>query len=159
MFHYPILLISKPPIEPYKKIKNGKNLESYYAYIMLFDEHDRNRRMLQISTFYKELAPWTTENPIYVHIISTDFDTIATSVEQCAKTGFEMVILSFASGLNMEDASEENIAKFKKIANYAHSKGIEIGGYSLLASRYIDKESNVVAENIIFGSFPCLYSE
>ena len=70
-----------------------------------------------------------------------------------------MVILSFGSGLNMEDASEENIAKFKKTANYAHSKGIEIGGYSLLASRYIGKESNVVAENIIFGSFSCLYSE
>ncbi|MBO5299540.1 MAG: alpha-galactosidase [Clostridia bacterium] len=159
MSHYPIMLVSKPPIGPYKKIKDGETFSSYYAYLMLFDEHDRNRRMLQISEFYKKLAPWTTESPIYVHIISTDFETIARGIDQCVETGFEMVILSFGSGINMEDASDENIAKFKKIADYAHSKGIEIGGYSLLASRYINEESNVIAEKIIFGSSPCLGSE
>ncbi|MGN1346177.1 MAG: hypothetical protein ACI4V1_05295, partial [Eubacteriales bacterium] len=159
MSHYPILLVSKPPIGPYKKIQNGETFASYYAYLLLFDENDRNRRMLQIDLFYKKLAPWTTENPIYVHIISTDFDTIAAGIDQCVETGFEMVILSFGSGLNMEDVSDENIAKFKKIADYAHSRGIEIGGYSLLASRNIDEENNVEAEKIIFGNSPCLGSE
>ncbi|MGN1408641.1 MAG: hypothetical protein ACI4XJ_00540 [Eubacteriales bacterium] len=159
MSHYPILLVSKPPIGPHRKIKNGETFESYYAYLMLYDENDRGRRMLQTDLFYRKLAPWTTENPIYVHIISTDFDTIAAGIDQCVETGFEMVILSFGSGLNMEDVSDGNIAKFKKIADYAHSKGIEIGGYSLLASRDIDKENNVVAENIIFGNSPCLGSE
>lgn len=157
--HYPILLVSRPPIGPYKKIVPGESFRSYYAYLMLFDEHDRTRRMLQIDMFYQKLAPWTTENPIYVHIISTDFDTIARGIEQCVETGFEMVILSFGSGLNMENISEENIEKFKKIADYAHSRGIELGGYSLLASRHISEKDDVDSDRIIFGHSPCLGSE
>ena len=159
MSHYPILLVSKPPIGPYKLIKSGEKFESYYAYILLFDDYDRNRRMLQIDSFYRKLAPWTTGNPIFVHIISSDFDTIAAGIDQCVEVGFEMVILSFGSGLSMEDINEENIAKFKKIADYAHSKGIEIGGYSLLASRFIYEDNNVISDDIIFGNSPCLGSE
>ena len=55
-----------------------------------------------------------------------------------------MVILSFGSGVNMEDPSPANIAKFKALADYAHSKGIEMGGYSLLASRHIDDADDVI---------------
>lgn len=156
---YPILLVSKPPLGPYKKIKNGESFDSYTAHLMLYDENDRARRMLQICRFYQILAPWTTENPIYVHIVSDDYDKLKECIDQCSEVGFEMIILSFGSGLNMEDASDENIARFRKIADYAHSKGIEIGGYSLLASRSIDAENNVIADNVIFGNSPCLGSE
>ena len=156
---YPILLVSKPPLGPYKKIADGEEFTSYTAHLLLFDEYDRNRRMLQIDRFYRTLAPWTTENPIFVHIISTDYDKLKTCIDQCVEVGFEMLILSFGSGLNMENASPENIAKFKKIADYAHSRGIELGGYSLLASRSIDADNNVIADRIIFGNSPCLGSE
>ncbi len=156
---YPILLVSKPPLGPGQRIPDGSSFDSYTAHLMLFDDYDRTRRMLQIHRFYQTLAPWTTENPIFVHIISTDFEKLKTCIDQCAEVGFEMLILSFGSGLNMEDASPENIAKFRKIADYAHSRGIEIGGYSLLASRSIDKDNDVVADSIIFGNSPCLGSE
>ena len=156
---YPILLTSKPPLGPYKKLSDGESFTSYSAHLMLFDETDRMRRMLQIDRFYQLLAPWTTENPIYVHIISDDYERLKACVDQCVEVGFEMIILSFGSGLNMEDASPENIAKFKKIADYAHAKGIEIGGYSLLASRSIDAENDVVADRITFGASPCLGSK
>lgn len=156
---YPILLVSKPPLGPYKKLKDGEEFMSYTAHLMLFDENDRTRRMLQIARLYQTLAPWTTENPIFVHIISTDYDKLKACIDQCVEVGFEMLILSFGSGLNMENASPENIAKFKKIADYAHSRGIEIGGYSLLASRSINKENDVIADSVIFGNSPCLGSE
>lgn len=157
--HYRNLLISKPPLGPYKLIKNGERFDSYNAHILLFDETDRMRRMLQLDRLYSTLAPWTTENPIYLHVVSDDENELKTAVDQCAGAGFEMIIISFGSGLNMEDVSEENIAKFRKIADYAHSKGIELGGYSLLASRNIDEENNVIADSVIFGSSPCLGSE
>ncbi len=156
---FPILLISKPPVGPNTRIADGEVFDSYSAHIMLFDDSDRMRRMLQIARFYQILAPWTTENPIYVHIVSTDYERLKMCIDQCVEVGFEMVILSFGSGLNMEDASPENIAKFKKIADYAHSKGIEIGGYSLLASRSIDAENDVIADDVVFGASPCLGSE
>jgi hypothetical protein len=77
-----------------------------------------------------------------------------------------MVILSFGSGLNMEDASEANIAKFKALADYAHSKGIKLGGYSLFSSRRIDDENDVIDpvtglpdKAAFFGHAPCLASK
>ncbi len=159
MSQYPILLVSKPPLGPHKLIKSGERFDSYNAHILLFDETDRMRRMLQIDRLYTLLAPWTTENPIYLHVVSDDPDELKAAADQCAEAGFEMIIVSFGSGLDMEDVSEENIAKFKAIADYAHSKGIELGGYSLLASRHIDEENDVIADHIIFGDSPCLGSE
>ena len=76
-----------------------------------------------------------------------------------------MIILSFGSGLNAEDISEENIAKYKALVDYAHSKGIEMGCYSLLASRWISDEVDVINPKTgkrggaIFGSSPCLCSD
>jgi hypothetical protein len=44
----------------------------------------------------------------------------------------------------MEDVSETNLTRWKKLADYAHSKGILLGGYSLFSSRRIDDENDVV---------------
>jgi hypothetical protein len=148
---YPIQLVSRPPLGPYRNIADGEDFTSYTAHLLLFDENDRMRRMLQINRFYRTLAPWTTENPIFVHIISTDYDKLKACIDQCVEVGFEMLILSFGSGLNMEDASPENIARFKKIADYAHSRGIELGGYSLLASRSIDADNNNNTRLFVFS--------
>jgi hypothetical protein len=49
----------------------------------------------------------------------------------------------------------------RALADYAHSKGVALGGYSLLASRSIDKENDVVmpeGQRPTFGNSPCLES-
>ncbi len=151
-------LVSKPKLGPHKRIPNRRNFDSYTAFMLLYDESDRARRTLQIARFYQTLAPWTTENPIYVHIISNDEQELRAAVDQCVETGFEMIIISFGSDVDMEDTSKENIAKFKRIADYAHQNGIEIGSYSLLASRQISEQDDVICDNITFGHSPCLGS-
>ena len=63
-------------------------------------------------------------------------------------TGYEALILSFGSHCNMEDSSAENIAKWRKLVDYAHSKGILIGGgYSLFSSRRISDEDDDRSHN------------
>jgi hypothetical protein len=65
----------------------------------------------------------------------------------------------------MEDNSPENIARWKSLADYAHSKGIKIGGYSLFSSRTIGPETDVISPitgkpgGAFFGNAPCLASE
>ena len=99
-----------------------------------------------------------------LHLTSIDPKVARTAIDQCAEVGFEMVILSFGSGLNMEDTSPANIARFKALADYAHGKGLQIGGYSLLASRRISDEDDVINPKTgkpggaIFGNSPCLGS-
>jgi len=65
----------------------------------------------------------------------------------------------------MEDISAANIAKFKTLADYAHSRGILLGGYSLFSSRRIDDETDVIDpktglpdKGAFFGHAPCLAS-
>jgi hypothetical protein len=48
------------------------------------------------------------------------------------EVGFEMLIYSFGSDFNMENASADYIAYIKEQIDYAHSKGIEVGGYDLI---------------------------
>lgn len=76
-----------------------------------------------------------------------------------------MIILSFGSGMNAETTDQNHIAYIKSLVDYARSKGIEMGGYSLLASRWISEEVDVINPatgkrgGATFGSSPCICSQ
>ena len=143
----------------------GDSLQSVRSYELLLDSYDRERNGLARRQMYRTVAPWTTQNPVFMHLVSTDPTQVRRVVDQCAETGYEMVILSFGSGLNMEDTSAVNIAKFKELTDYAHGKGVKLGGYSLFSSRRIDDENDVIDpvtglpnKGAQFGHAPCLAS-
>lgn len=122
--------------------------KSFSVYEMPFDSDDRERKGLFKRRLHYTVAPWATENPIFMHLTSSDPDVIRTAIDQCATVGYEMVIISFGSGLNAEDISEENIAKYKSLVDYARNKGVESGCYSLLSSRWISDEVDVINPKI-----------
>ncbi|WP_202552328.1 alpha-galactosidase [Ginsengibacter hankyongi] len=159
------LVESKPPIGPEYVLQPGKNFETFHTYELMYDGYDKERCGLAERKMYRILAPWITENPIFLHLTTTDPGKVKAAINQCAEVGFEMVILSFGSGLDMEDTSNINIEKFKALADYAHLKGIEIGGYSLFSSRSIDSVNDVINPKTgkpggaIFGDAPCLGSK
>ncbi|WP_232074343.1 alpha-galactosidase [Spirosoma aureum] len=158
-------------LEVYPTVGVGIDLEPQQTYTsirtheLLLDSYDRERNGLARRRFYRTVAPWTTQNPIFMHLISTDPEAVKRAVDQCVETGYEMIILSFGSGLNMEDTSATNIRKFKELADYAHAKGILLGGYSLFSSRRIDDDTDVIDpktglpdKGAFFGHAPCLAS-
>jgi len=161
----PCVLESRPPSGPHLEIEAGETFESFRTYELVFDKADKERKGLAKRRMYRTIAPWVTENPIFLHLTSTDPETVRRAIDQCAEVGFEMVILSFGSGLDMEDESLPNIEKYRSLTGYAHSKGVELGGYSLLASRRISEEDDVVnpvtgkTGGAIFGNSPCLCSK
>ena len=148
------------------KLQPGETFTSIRTNELLLDSYDRERNGLAQRKMYRTLAPWTTENPIFMHLVNSDPEKVKSCIDQCVATGYEGLILSFGSGLNMEDTSATNIAKFKTLADYAHSKGILIGGYSLFSSRRISDEDDVIDPktgkpdlNAMFGHAPCLGSK
>jgi hypothetical protein len=148
------------------ELKPGETFKSIRTNELLLDSYDRERNGLAQRKMYRTIAPWTTENPIFMHLVSSDKEKVKTCIDQCAATGYEGLILSFGSGLNMEDTSAVNIAKFRQLADYAHKKGILIGGYSLFSSRRISDEDDVIDPktgkpdlNAMFGHAPCLGSK
>ncbi|SHI59116.1 NPCBM/NEW2 domain-containing protein [Arenibacter nanhaiticus] len=161
----PCLLECKLPIGPNEAIAPAATFESFRIWELPYDSSDKQRKGLYTNAMYAKIAPWVTENPLFLHVTTTEDAKVKAAIDQCAETGYEMVILSFGSGLNMEDLSESNIAKFKALADYAHAKGIELGGYSLLSSRWISDEVDVINPEtgkrggVIHGSSPCLNSQ
>ncbi len=164
-YQTPCLLESKPPIGPWYKLIPGMKFETFHTYELMYNNYDKERCGLEERKMYRILAPWTSENPMFLHLTTTDSAKVKAAIDQCANVGFEMVILSFGSGLNMEDTSAANIAKYKVLVDYAKSKGIELGGYSLFSSRNIDAANDVINPKTgkpggqIFGYAPCLGSE
>jgi hypothetical protein len=146
-------------------LKSGESLKSPRTHELLMDSYDRERRGLAIRKMYRTVAPWTTQNPIFMHLVSKNDEEVKTAIDQCAATGYEAMILSFGSHLNMEDNSTENIKRWAGLAKYAHDKGILIGGYSLFSSRKISDVDDVIDPKTgkpggaFFGNAPCFGSQ
>lgn len=161
----PCVLEVAPPLGPDYTLLPDSVFQSFCVYEMPFDSDDRERKGLFKRRMYYELAPWSTENPVFMHLTSSDSRVIRTAIDQCDSVGYEMIIISFGSGLNAEDISDENITKYKELVGYARSKGIELGCYSLLSSRWISEEVDVINPQtgerggMCFGSAPCLCSD
>lgn len=161
----PCRLEVRCPLGPNVDLAHGETFHSFKAFELLQDSTDRERNGLAIRKMYRKVAPWVLDNPLMLHLTSTDPQVVHRAIDQAAECGFEIVIISFWSGLDMEDDSPANIAKFKGFVEYAHSKGLRLGGYSLLASRSVGPETDVINKETgkpggaIFGSSPCLCSE
>lgn len=161
----PCFMQVRPPLGPDADIAPGSTFRSFTAFELFHDSTERERQGLGVRRMFRSLAPWCTENPLMLHLTSTDPNVVHNAIDQAAECGFEMVVISFWSGLDMEDVSPQNIAKFREFREYANRKGVELGGYSLLASRHIDEKNDVVNPTTgkiggaIFGNSPCLCSE
>jgi hypothetical protein len=164
-YQTPCVLKSQPAHGPDYKLESGEIFESFRTYVLALDGTDRERNGLSIRKMYRTLAPWITENPIFLHLVTTNTTKVKAAIDQCAETGYEMVILSFGSGLSMEDISNINIEKFRELVQYANIKGIELGGYSLFSSRKIGPETDVIDKETgkpggaKFNNAPCAGSE
>jgi len=156
------LLEVSPTIGPDYVLEPGGKFESFRTIILPYDSYERERQGLARRRMYRKLAPWTTENPLMMHVRYADWESVRLAIDQAAETGFEMIILTFGSGFNIEDESPEYLSKMREYADYAKSKGLEIGGYSLLASRSIDGENDVVmpdGQKPTFNKSPCIGSK
>jgi hypothetical protein len=157
----PTMLVVSPKIGPGIDIEPDNHFRSYKVFELIQDNRDRERQGLGLRKMYRTIAPWTTENPILMHVRRADDKAVKSAIDQCADVGFEMVIMTFGSGFNIEDSTKSNWDRLKQLGNYAHQKNIALGGYSLLASRKIDSENDVVmpeGQKPRFNNSPCLQS-
>jgi len=155
----PALLEVAPEFGPDTDLAPNKSFTSIRAFELMLDSSERERRGLAQRRMYRIIAPWTQENPVMIHLVSSDPGTIRTIIDQAAEVGVEMIILSFGSGLNMENPDPKYQASYKELSDYAATKGVVLGAYSLLASR----GATTAADNcrgpgnrVRYGVMPCL---
>jgi hypothetical protein len=163
-YQTPCVLEIYPEKTPGIELKPGERFQSVRSHELLLDSYDRERRGLAIRRMYRTVAPWTTQNPIFMHLVSQNDQQVRDAVDQCAATGYEGIILSFGSHCDLEDTSKANISRWKTLAAYAHAKNILLGGYSLFSSRRISDEDDVISPKTgkpggaFFGNAPCFGS-
>ena len=158
----PCLLVVEPTYGPAQDVSPGQSFESFRTFELVYDSTDRERRSLALRRMYRTIAPWITENPIMHHMRDSDPEAVRRAIDQAVEVGFEMIILSFGSGFNIESTDPDYISQWKSIADYAEEEGVEIGGYSLLSSRRIGGGNDVVSppgQRPTHGNCPALTSE
>ncbi|HEX7757436.1 MAG TPA: alpha-galactosidase, partial [Niabella sp.] len=161
----PCLLEVYPEYGPGIDLQTGTAFESVRTYELAMDSYDRQRRGMAIQKMYRTIAPSTTANPVFMHLVSGDDDAVYKAIDQCAATGYEALILSFGSHINMEDNTTGNLKRCRMLAEYAHKKGIKIGAYSLFSSRKISEADDVINPETgktggsFFGNAPCFGSK
>jgi hypothetical protein len=105
---------------------------SFRTFEIVADTYDPERLGMAVKRLYRLWAPHSQENPIFFHATDTTSSGFQTEIDQMAAVGFEMLIFSFGSGFNLETTDPTYIAQVKAQIDYAHSKGIEVGGYDLI---------------------------
>jgi hypothetical protein len=166
----PARLEVSPLIGPGYRLAAGQQFESCRAFELLRDATDQERRGLAERKFWRMMAPWTQENPLFMHVRSSEPSAVKQAIDQAAKVGFEMVIMTFGSGFKIEDKSIAYLDTMRQLSAYAKEKGIAIGGYSLLASRgakadvaaisqKTGKPAKTREEGSRFGLSPCLATD
>ena len=164
-FETPCLLEIYPEKAPGIVLAPNEIFKSVRTNELLMDSYDRQRRGLMLKQMYRMIAPWTTQNPIFMHLVSKNDQEVINAIDQCVATGYEAVILSFGSHLEMEDTTTANLNRWKALAKYAHDHKILLGGYSLFSSRRISDEDDVVdiktgkPGGAFFGNAPCFGSK
>lgn len=160
----PCLIECSTPMGPNVILQPGQGFESLRAFELAHDSTDRERRGLTARRAYRLLSPWVQENPILMHVRSAKPEAVRLAIDQCAAVGFEMVIMTFGSGFNIENEAPAYLEEIRELADYGRSKNIALGGYSLLASRSIDAENDAINPDtgrpggMRFGNSPCLGS-
>ena len=165
-YHYqmPLLMTSRYPLGPGILLQPGETFKSFRTFEILHDSDDRDRKGLARRKMYRTVAPQVTENPILMHVRSAEPDAVRLAIDQCAEVGFEMVIMTFGSGFNIESEDTEYIATMRELTDYAHGKGIQLGGYTLMcASRNVGEDFNCIDPDTgqpgsKFGQSACLAS-
>ncbi|MCB9880332.1 MAG: alpha-galactosidase [Planctomycetes bacterium] len=139
----PCLLEVGPDQDMLRTLEPGASLTAPMAFTTVLDSEDRTRRSLTMARAYEVLAPWSTENPLMMHVRHADDATVESAIEQARDVGFELVLLTFGSGFDIEDRSSENLKRWKRLAGRAHDRGIQLGGYTLLSSRKLAREEDL----------------
>lgn len=162
----PCLLEVRPPEGPEQTLTETQIFSTFRTWELLYDGDEKERNAMARRKMYRTIAPWSQENPILMHVRNADEQSVKLAIDQCAETGFEMVIMTFGSGFAMDSDRPDDITRVKMLADYAHGKRVALGGYSLLASRAVSDETDVINPATgkrggfaVFGHSPCLGSD
>ncbi len=113
----------------------GETFRGMQVYELYCQSTCFEHRMNEVQNMYRRVAPWVCEAPLFLHLISDDSKVIRDSADMLADIGYDMIVQSFGSGIHLESEDPAYIERVKSDYDYVHSKGLDIGGYTLAIIR------------------------
>jgi len=89
---------------------------------LLNNSYDKERKALAQRRMYRIIASWVTENPTLMHVRKADNKEVKLAIKQFTDVRFELIIMTFGGGFNLENQSDNNLERMKELADYAHKK-------------------------------------
>jgi len=85
------------------------------------------RRGLALRRFLLAVAPQVSENPLQYHLAVSDSVSVRAACDQMASVGWEMLVLSYGSGFNLESTDPTYIASVAADVAYCRALNVEVG--------------------------------
>ena len=92
-----------------------------------FEGGINERRGLAMRRFLLAVAPQVAESPLQYHLVASDSASIRAACDQMASVAWEMLVLSYGSGANIESTDPTYQARIAGDVAYCKAKGIEVG--------------------------------
>ena len=118
---------------PSLHLEPGDQFVSFKVLELVEPSDCQERRGLAQRRMMRVMAPWILENPIFFHMINSSTAAVREVIDQMAEVGFEMMIYSFGSGFDLESSDPAYLDRVRETVEYARSRGVEVGGYDLIA--------------------------
>jgi len=97
-----------------------------------FEGSFNERRGLALRRFLLAVAPQVAESPLQYHLAVSDSPSVRAACGQMASVGWEMLVLSYGSGYDVESSDPAYLARVASDVAYCKGLGVEVGGYDLI---------------------------
>jgi len=104
----------------YGRVLLSDGFESFRVHELVVGSSDQERFNMSLKRKMRLLAPHTQENPIFFHMISDNSTMFRDVVDQMADVGFEMVIYSFGSGIDLESDNDTYLEQVSFVVTTCH---------------------------------------
>ncbi|NQX66499.1 hypothetical protein HQN90_10215 [Paenibacillus alba] len=124
-----------PAFQTKYSLAKGKTFNGYKMYELFHSVDYYEWKTMEVKKMYRILFPQIGDNPTIFHLISNKAEVIKKEIDKASAVGFDMILSSFGSGVNIENVSETNIKYYKDIYDYAKQKDIMMGAYVVMSPR------------------------
>lgn len=118
-------------VGPDADLKDGETFTGLRSYELVHTAKYYEQKMIEVKEMYRHIAPWVLESPFIYHILSDNSFRLRKAMDEISEIGFDAIIQSFGSKVELESTREGYIKKHRSIYDYAKSRGLEVGGYTL----------------------------
>ncbi len=121
---------------PYSEVLSGGIFEGFVIFEILHCSEYTYAKTNEIKEVYRNIAPWTLENPLVLCIPDNNTENIKNAVLHAKEAGFDTVIHGFLNYFDFQKLNDKQLNTYKEIYSFAKKNDIKLGFFASLGNTY-----------------------